>query len=126
MASQYAPKVFHDYLAGVLGAGVRVATQIPKTVPAKLVTIAAAPTGGHDKPEIFVWHRLVFRVRVGRDEVAAGELCHDVRNAVARSPRAGIGVHKVRVIGEPGLLYDPDDSTPIVQTTIDVLMAVKR
>lgn len=121
----YAPKVFRDYL--------RASPRFPSTVrvvggkvPAKrdastrLVSIRTVPAGPTDKPRIFGWRRLVFQVS-GGDEIEVGERGELVRDLVVRSVYARIGVRRVNVIGEPGIIYDPDDSTPICQITADAL-----
>lgn len=121
----YAPKVFRDYL--------QASPRLPSTVkvvggkkPAKstaatpLVRIRTVPAGPTDKPRIFGWRRLIFQVS-GGDEIEVGERGELIRDLVVRSVYARIGVHRVNVIGEPGIIYDPDDSTPICQITADAL-----
>lgn len=121
----YAPSVFRDYL--------QASPRLPSTVkvvggkkPAKstsatrLVRIRTAPAGPTDKPRIFGWRRLIFQVS-GGDEIEVGERGELIRDLVVRSVYARLGVHKVNVIGEPGIIYDPDDSTPICQITADAL-----
>jgi hypothetical protein len=126
----YAPKVYRDYL--------RAHPRMPTTVkiagtkkpanhdPSKpLVTIRPVPAGPTEKPRILAWRRLIFQV-FGGDEIAVGERTELLRDLVVESVYARIGVHKVNVIGEPGMLYDPDDSTPIGQITIDALFRANR
>lgn len=124
----YAPKVFRDYLAQHprLPSGVRVSGDVPSQWSGLLVTVRTAPAGSTAKPRLLSWRRMVFQCW-GPDEVAAGELCELVRDLVVESVYAGIGVRRVNVIGEPGRLDDPDNSTNSrFQTTIDALFRAIR
>lgn len=118
----YPVKVFKDYLTPLM-VGVRVASKVPATRPASLVTITTAPAGESAKPEQLSWRRLVFRC-YHADEATAADLCEQVRDDVLQSRFARIGVRKVRIVGEPANFPDPDDSTPRFQLTVDVLMRV--
>ncbi len=116
----YPVKVFKDYLTPLMP-GVRIASKVPATMPAKLVTITTAPVGSSNKPDHLSWRRLIFQCRHAEEETAY-TLSDDVRTHVLDSRFAHIGVRVVNVIGEPANLPDPDDSTPRFQLTVDVLM----
>lgn len=121
----YVGKIYRDYLAELVPAGVRVASKVPATRPARLVTITTAPAGSSPKPRILSWRRLILQCWAG-NEIAAAELCELVRDLVVESRYARLGVRQVRVIGEPGQFNDPADDSPRFQTTIDVLIRAKR
>lgn len=117
----YAPRVARDYLTSKLGAGVRVATDVPASRPEKLVTITTAPTGDDGNLALSP-RRLIVQV-YSADETTAGELAEQVFShlkAVNHTP--GTGMRKVSVVGTPARFDDPDDSTPRFQMTVDVLL----
>lgn len=116
----YPVKVYVDYLTPLM-AGVRFASKVPASRPASLVTITTAPAGGSAKPDYLSWRRLIFKAHHA-DEMVCSQLCESVRHHVLKSRFAHIGVRKVAILGEPALLPDPDDSTPIFRLTVDVLM----
>lgn len=120
MSFTYAAKVVRDHLADSLD-DVRVASDVPKSRPAKLVTVTTAPTGGHKHPRWLSWRRVILKCWAAT-EVEAAQLAEDCRTELLAAELAGLGIHKVLIIGEPSRLDDPDDHTPRFQMTADLLM----
>lgn len=117
----YAPKAVRDYLTAVLGADVRVSTNVPAVRPAKLVTITTAPTGGGNNLALSP-RRLIIQV-YSADEATAGELAEVVFGHLRAAKNVpGNGIRDVSVVGTPARFDDPDDSTPRFQMTVDVLL----
>lgn len=121
----YAAKVYRDYLSDQLDDDVRVAGDVPVSMPARLVTVTTAPAGSTPKPRVFSWRRLVFQCW-SADEISAAMLCEQVRDLVVESVYAHIGARKVNVIGEPARWDDPEVAVSRFQTTIDVLFRANR
>ena len=121
MRFPYAPKVVRDYLIAVLGADVRVSTDVPANRPANLVTITTAPTGGGNNLALSP-RRLIIQV-YNADEATAGELAELVFGYLRAAKNVpGNGIRDVSVVGTPARFDDPDDSTPRFQMTVDVLL----
>ncbi|AER47569.1 hypothetical protein DS6A_15 [Mycobacterium phage DS6A] len=120
----YIASVYVDYLTEKL-TDARVVSDVPAKRPARLVAVSTAPAGSSAKPEVLSWRRLVFRIW-DPDEYTAGTLAERVRWEVVLSRRAGIGVRRVNVIGEPAKLKDPDDGAVFFQVTADVLVRANR
>lgn len=117
----YAPKIVRAYLTSVLGAGVRVATDVPATKSEKLVTITTAPTSGGNSLALSP-RRLIIQCHAA-DEAVAGELAEQVfAHLKAAKYVQGNGLRDVSVVGTPARFDDPDDSTPRFQMTVDVLL----
>jgi hypothetical protein len=117
----YAPRIVRDYLAAALGAGVRVATKVPATRPAKLVTITTAPTGSGNNLALSP-RRLIIQC-YNADEAVAGELAETVlAHLRSAAYEQGNGLRNVTVVGTPARFDDPDDDTPRFQMTVDVLL----
>ncbi len=118
---RYAPKIVRDYLVPLLGNTVRVATEVPATRPAKLVTITMVPTGDAGNLALSP-RRLIIQV-YSTDEVSAGELAERVFSLLKAAKYApGNGLRDVSVVGTPARFDDPDIDTPRFQMTVDVLL----
>ena len=121
----YAPAVIRDYLITVLPQlppnDVRVATKVPAVRPDNLVTITTAPAGGGTN--IALQPRRLIIHCYHADEKTAGELAELVL-AHLRTAVYGNGnrIRAITVVGTPALFPDPDDATPRVQMTVDVLL----
>jgi|SRR6185369_5758499 len=117
--------VFREYIANTLG--VRVFPAKPGTRPPKCVVMQLIPAGGTVKPREFGWRRFLIHCWDSSDNTgfngdAAVTLGEQVRQAMVDSIKAGLGVHMVRVPGEPGQYNDPNEASPRVQLMVDVLM----
>jgi len=131
MIPNVAPR-FRQYISTTLD--VPVFSLKPGTRPSKCVVMQLIPAGAHitggfggEKSREFAWRRFLIHCwdssdNTGRDGDAAIDLAEQVRQAMVNSIRAGLGVHKVRVPGEPGQYYDPNEASPRVQMMVDVLM----
>jgi len=119
----YAPRVVRDYLITRLGAGVRVATEVPANRPEKLVTITMVSTG--DTANLALSPRRLIIQCYHANEAVAGELAEMVC-AQLKSAKylPGNGLRDVSVVGTPARFDDPDDGTPRFQMTVDVLLRV--
>ena len=116
----YAPKLIKIYLAANLP-GIRVATQVPSTMPPTLITIESAPTNGVVSMALST-RRLIIQCWNSNEEVA-GTLAETVRHLLVDAPRSGVkGIRGVDIVGEPGRLDDPDTGLPRFQITADVLL----
>jgi hypothetical protein len=117
----YVAKVVRDYLISVLDSDVRVATYVPATRPAKLVTITTTPTG--DVGNIALSPRRCIIHTHHADELTAGNLSEAVFGHLkAAKYLPGNGIRNVSVVGTPARFDDPDDATPRFQMTADVLL----
>lgn len=118
---RYAPKVVRDYLSAALGAGIRVATEVPASRPERLVTIQMVPTGDNGNLALSP-RRLIIQV-YSSTETSAGELAERVFSHL-RAARTvpGNGLRDVSVVGTPARFDDPDLNTPRFQMTVDVLL----
>jgi len=117
----YAAKVVRDYLKTVLDSDIRVATEVPATRPAKLVTITTASTSGGDN--IALQKRWVIIQVYHADEMTAAnlaELVYAHMKSAYYTP--GNGIRDVVAVGTPARFDDPDDSTPRFQMTLEVLL----
>lgn len=123
MGFAYAPKVVRDYLAINL-TGVRVVSDVPKTKPAKLVTVTSAPVGTSRDSKYLSWRRLIIHaaVKSGDAETDSAKLAEDCRDLIQAAKYKGLGIRRVNVTGEPARLDDPDDNSVRFVMTVDVLM----
>ena len=121
----YAPRVVRNYLISVLPSDVRVATKVPATRPAKLVTITTAPTGDNGNM-VLSSRRLIIQVWM-TDEDAAGDLAEMVFDRMRQARYIkGNGIRDVTVVGTPARFDAPDDPTARFQMTVDVLLRALR
>ena len=117
----YAPQIVRDYLISVLDAGVRVATTVPATRPAKLVTITMVPTGDAGNLALSP-RRLIIQV-YSSDEASTGALAERVFSHLKAAKFVpGNGLRDVSVVGTPARFDDPDINTPRFQMAVDVLL----
>lgn len=117
----YAPKIVREYLIDRLGAGVRVATEVPATRPEKLVTITTVPTG--DAGNLALSPRRLIIQCYSASEATAGELAEQVFGHMKAAKFVpGNGLRDVSVVGTPARFDDPDDDSPRFQMTVDVLL----
>jgi len=124
--------IFRQYISDTVGVSVfslKPGTRPPKCVVMQLIPAGAHITGGvsGEKSREFGWRRFLIHCwdssdNTGRDGDAAIDLAEQVRQAMVNSIMAGFGVHKVRIPGEPGQYYDPNEASPRVQLMVDVLM----
>lgn len=125
--------IFREYIANTLD--IPVFPVKPATRPPKCVVMQLIPAGAHvaasgssgEKAREFAWRRFLIHCWDSTDNTgysgdAAVELGERVRQAMVNSIKAGLGVHLVRVPGEPGQYNDPTEATPRVQLMVDVLM----
>lgn len=117
----YIASVLQPYLKAQLG-GVRVATEVPATRPARLVTLTVVPAGSSEKPEFLSWRRVIVHCWDDTSESDAGRLAETVRSVLLNSRYEQIGIRKVVIVGEPGRFDDPDDGRPRFQLTADFML----
>lgn len=117
----YAPKVVRNYLKTVLDNDIRVATEVPASRPAKLVTITTAPTSGGDN--IILSKRWVIIHVYHAQEATAADLADLVFGHMMDAKfTPGNGLRDVVPVGTPARFDDPDDNTPRFQMTLEVLL----
>ena len=120
---EYLPLVLKKYLDTRLPSDVVVATQIPSTIPSRLVVLWSVPTSGGSNLALSE-RRCIIQCR-DRTEILTGRLAEKVRGYLVDAIRLpGNGIRDVNVIGEPALFPDPDDpsNTPRAQLTVDILL----
>ena len=120
---EYLPLVLKQYLDTRLPSDVVVATQIPSTVPSRLVVLESVPTSGGNNLALSE-RRCIIQCR-DRSEILTGRLAEKVRGYLVDAIyRPGNGIRDVTVIGEPAMFPDPDDpsNAPRAQLTVDVLL----
>lgn len=117
--------VIRAYLADTLQ--VRVFPQKPATRPPKCVVVQPIPGPSTAKPLHLAWRRFLIHCWDASDTSgdAAAQLGEEIRLAMLNLRYASLGVHRIAVVGEPGIYNDPKESTPRVQLTVDVLMKNK-
>lgn len=117
----YAPKIVRDYLKTVLDTDIRIATEVPASRPAKLVTITTASTSGGTN--IALSKRWVIIQCYHADETTAANLADLVYgHMLSARYTPGNGIRDVVPVGTPARFDDPDDSTPRFQMTLEVLL----
>jgi len=118
----YAPAIYRNYLSTTLSVPVFPAK--PGTRPPKCIVLQPIQASGTAKQRVFGWRRMLIHCWDSSDTTgdAAGLLGERIRQALVESPWAGLGVHRVVVLGEPGRYDDPREATPRFQLTVDVLM----
>lgn len=118
----YAATIYRNHLSSELD--VAVFSQKPATRPPKCIVLTTVPAGPTAKPMHFAWRRLVIQCWDRSDTTgdAAGEFAEKIRQVMVDSMKAGLGIHKVVIVGEPGRFDNPDEATPRFQLTVDVLM----
>lgn len=104
--------------------GLRVATDVPKTRPARFVTLEAIPSGGGYGR---VKNRVLSRRRLlayawGTDEFDAYSLAEDLRADFLDMPAKGLGVHAVDIVGEPARRDDVESGHRRFVMTVDLVM----
>lgn len=120
----YAPKVVGDYLREKLRemaeySGVRVATEVPKTMTTPLVTITMVPATGSANL-VLSERRLIIQCWDSK-ELDAGNLAEEVRRLMFDLSHTRVRwLRGADIIGEPGRLDDPDIAMPRFQITVDV------
>lgn len=116
---RYMPKVYIDYLSEKMP-DVHFCTKIPNDADGRpVVTVSTQPAGSHTN-RFMAWRWLVFGCHA-RTELAAGELCEQVRAQVWQSRYDNI-CHQVLTIGEPARFDLLDEPTPRFQTILGVLL----
>lgn len=121
---EYLPLVLRQYLVTKLPSDVVVATQVPKELPPRLVTLQSVPAGGSGDSLALSFRRCIIQCR-DRSEILTGRLAEKVRGFLMDAVRLpGNGIRDVRVIGEPAIFLDPDDpsNAPRAQLTVDILL----
>jgi hypothetical protein len=115
----YVCKVVRDYLKTKLDSGVRVATEVPATRPATLVTIASASTSGGTN--LALSKRWVVIYCYHSDEGTAAALAETVYGHMMSARfTPGNGIRDVVPVGTPARFDDPDDNTPRFRMTLEV------
>lgn len=104
--------------------GLRVATDVPATRPARFVTLEAIPSGGGYGR---VKNRVLSRRRLlayawGTDESDAFNLAEDLRSVFLGMPGKGLGVHAVDIVGEPARRDDVESGHRRFVMTVDLVM----
>lgn len=120
---EYLPLVLRNYLLTRLPSDVVVATQVPETLPPRLVVLQSVPGSG-DMNLALSQRRCIIQCR-DRSEVLTGRLAEKVRGFLVDAMyRPGNGIRDVNVIGEPAIFNNPDDpsNTPRAQLTVDVTL----
>ena len=121
---EYLPLVLKQYLDSRLPSDVVVATQVPKEIPPRLVTLLSVPSGGTGPSLALSQRRCIIQCR-DRSEILTGRLAEKVRGYLVDAIRLpGNGIRDVTVIGEPATFLDPDDpsNAPRAQLTVDILL----
>ena len=121
---EYLPLVLKQYLDTRLPSDVVVATQVPKVVPPRLVTLQSVPTGGSGTNLALSQRRCIIQCR-DRSEILTGRLAEKVRGFLVDAIHLpGNGIRDVTVIGEPAIFLNPDDpsNAPRAQLTVDILL----
>jgi hypothetical protein len=117
----YAAKVVRDYLITKLDNDVRVATEVPASRPAKLVTITTASTSGGTN--LALSKRWVIIQCYNASEAVAANLAETVYAHMQTAKfTPGNGIRDVVAVGTPARFDDPDDNTPRFQMTLEVLL----
>lgn len=120
---EYLPLVLKRYLDTRLPSDVVVATQVPSTVPARLVVLQSVSTSGGMNLALSE-RRCIIQCR-DRTEILTGRLAEKVRGYLVDAIHLpGNGIRDVTVIGEPAMFPDPDDpsNAPRAQLTVDILL----
>ncbi len=120
---EYLPLVLRRYLVSRLPSDVVVATQVPATLPPRLVVLLSVPTNG-DMNLALSSRRCIIECR-DRTEILTGRLAEKVRGFLVDAMYVrGNGIRDVNVIGEPAIFTNPDDpsNTPRATLTVDVLL----
>lgn len=103
---------------------VRVATDVPKTRPAQLITIGSMPVpSGYTgtKSRVLTRRRLII-YSWSADELDAYNLIEQAREWLLKLPGKGRGVHAVDIPGEPARRDDPESGARRFVMTVDVVM----
>jgi hypothetical protein len=117
----YAARVVRHYLISLLDSDIRVATEVPATRPAKLVTVTTASTSGGTNRALS--RRWVIIQCYNAAETAAADLAEVVfSHMMAARDTPGNGIRDVVPVGTPARFDDPDDSTPRFQMTLEILL----
>lgn len=103
---------------------VKVFPQKPATRPPKCIVVQQIPGPSNAKPLHLAWRRYLVHYWDASDVSgdAVGELGEEIRLAVLNLRYANLGVHRIGIMGEPGIYNDPKESTPRGQLTVDVLL----
>lgn len=120
---EYLPLVLKKYLDTRLPSDVVVATQIPSTVPPRLVVLISVPASGGMNIGLST-RRCIIQCR-DRTEILTGRLAEKVRGYLMDAIHIpGNNIRDVDIIGEPAMFPDPDDpsNAPRAQLTVDVLL----
>ena len=120
---EYLPLVLRNYLITRLPSDVVVATQVPATLPPRLVVLLSVPTNG-DMNLALSTRRCIIECR-DRTEILTGRLAEKVRGFLVDAMYVrGNGIRDVNVIGEPAIFTNPDDpsNTPRATLTVDVTL----
>lgn len=116
---EYLPLVLRQYLVSRLPADVVVATQVPATLPPRLVVLLSAPTNG-DMNLALSSRRCIIECR-DRTETLTGRLAEKVRGFLVDAMYVrGNGIRDVNIIGEPAIFTNPDDPSNTVRATLTV------
>lgn len=116
---EYLPLVLRNYLITRLPADVVVATQVPATLPPRLVVLLSAPTNG-DMNLALSSRRCIIECR-DRTETLTGRLAEKVRGFLVDAMYVrGNGIRDVNIIGEPAIFTNPDDPSNTVRATLTV------
>lgn len=118
----YHAQVVRDWLSENMP--VRVATDVPKTRPAQLITIDSAPiSSGYSgtKARVLARRRLII-YSWGANELDAYNLIEQTREWILKLPGKGRGVHAVDIAGEPARRDDIESETRRFVMTFDVVM----
>lgn len=120
---EFLPLVLRKYLITRLPPDVVVATQVPETLPPRLVVLLSVPANG-DMNLVLSTRRCIIQC-MDRGELLTGRLAEKVRGFLVDAMYVpGNGIRDVNVIGEPAIFNNPDDpsNTPRAQLTVDVTL----